>query len=163
MSEPLACNSLTTERIVSPTPYGVCNELAILPGTGKTKMCSSPRLPRSLSPLSQLGNSVGAFDEHLSSALYLFTPAPTFPFSLSLTHTPCCLFVAPTPLFSHSIIYSSLCPGKAHPHIGGKGKGAGSKHPRRKHFNSESKLSRGTEAQPSNGLSTKRGGPENYN
>lgn len=61
--------------------------------------------------------------------------APIFPFSLSHTphthpthtHTQPLSLCLSHPLFFHSIIYSSLCPGNAHPHIGGKG--AGLKHP----------------------------------
>lgn len=61
---------------------------------------------------------------------FFFSPAPILPSSLSLTHP--LSFCLSHPLFFHSIICPSLCPGKAHPHIAGKG--PGSRHPRGKHI-----------------------------
>lgn len=53
-------------------------------------------------------------------ALYIFSLLLPHSLSSSHSHTRC-LFVSPTPSFFHSIIYSSLCPGKVHPHVGGRG------------------------------------------
>ena len=115
-TELLSCNSLTYRVCcVDPTPYGVCNELVIGCNRGKVQIVSLYLL------LSLRSGLRSTFDEHLSSPLYRSPPAPTFPSSRSLTH-PLSLCLS-HPLFFHSIIYSSLCPGKAHPHIGGRGRG----------------------------------------
>lgn len=71
-----------------------------------------------LSEHSELGSGVGRALVKLSISFPLQLPHSLPP--LSLTH-PLSLCLSPPPPLFHSIIYSSLCPGKAHPHIGGRG------------------------------------------
>lgn len=111
---------------------------------------SSLRVPA----LRAFGNSIEPFDKHLSSPLYLFSAAPTLPF-LPLTNTPAVFLSLPPPLFSFHYIFIPLSWESSPPHRW-TGKGAGSRRPRGKHFNSESKLSRGQRHRPLMGR-TQRG------
>lgn len=140
-TELLASNPLTTECCVSHTLWSlwvsnqVCNR-------GKTQIVS---LFFFLSVHSELGSSVGRALVKLSIS---FPSCSHIPF-LPLTHTPAVSFVSPKPpppsFFSFHYIFISLSWESAPPH---RWKGAGSRHTGGKHFNSESKLSRGQRHSP---------------
>lgn len=104
------------------------------------QLCDREKTLILLSSSSLCAQSLAAvLDKYLSSPLYFFPPAPTFPFVLSLTH-PLSLCLSHPLFFSFHYIFISLSWESAPPRWW---KGAGSRHPRGKHFNSESKLSRG--------------------
>lgn len=111
-TELLASNSLTTVCCVFHTAWSlwvsshVCNR-------GKTQIVS---LFLFLSTHSELGSSIGQALVKLSISFPSWSHIPFLP----LTHTPAVSLSLPPPLF-HSVIYSSLCPGKVLPHIAGRG------------------------------------------
>lgn len=112
----------------------VCNR-------GKSTDCFSVLLPLSVSPHSKLASSIEPFDKHLSSPLYLFTwpPLLTHPLSFCLSDPPPFLY-----------IFFSLSWESSPPHRW-KRKGAGTRHPRGKHFSIQNKLSRGLRNRPLTG------------
>ncbi|MEQ2263693.1 hypothetical protein XENORESO_011396 [Xenotaenia resolanae] len=79
---------------------------------------------------------------------------------LSLTRL--LVFLSLLPLLFLSIIHPSLCPGKAHPHIGGRGRGL-AQGTQGESISTHSKLRERTEAQLHKGGNTKRRGLKNYN
>lgn len=117
-TELLSSNSLNAERGVYPAPRGVREESAI---GEKVQIVSPSFLLLLLLPLCPHTQSFPAASSPLTSTCQALD---AFSLGLLRSHTRC-LFVSPTPLFFflHSFIYSSLCPGKAQPHAGGRGRG----------------------------------------
>lgn len=95
-AELLSSNSLTTERVVYHTPYGVCNELAIGSIIGKKVQIVSLYFFLSLCPSTQSSAAVLNPLTSTCQALYIFSVHSPF---LPLTHTPAVFLSLPPPLF----------------------------------------------------------------
>lgn len=133
--------SLTTWYPVHPTPCGVCNDLAVGSVMWKSGDYFSSPLLFSLSQLSEAPGSSESFEKHSPSPPYLFECASTFPSSRSLLDPTVFFFLSPTPpSVSFHYIFISLSWERSPPHRG-KGKGAGTRRPRGKHFHTQRKLS----------------------
>ena len=141
-----ALQQLFNESVVCPTPYGVCNELAIGSVIGEKY-----RLFLSTSSSLRV-STLRTWQQYWTLWQALVKPSISFhssshsPF-LPLTQTPAVFLSLPPPLFSFHYIFISLSWESSPPHRW-KGKGVGSRHPRGKQFNSESKLSRGQRHSP---------------
>lgn len=92
-----------------------------------------------------------------------FTCAPTFPPLPPRSLARPLVFLSLPPLLFLSIIHPSLCPGKAHPHAGGRGRGL-AQGAQGESISTHSKLRERTETQLHKGGGlTKRRGLEHYN
>lgn len=126
----LSSNSPTAPYAANPTPCGACNEKAA------ESVVEEKVLIVSLYFFCLRAATLRAWQRCWTSTCQALCICSHVLLRSPLTHTAACLFVSPTPPFSFYYTSISLSWESSPPHRW-EGKGAGTRHPRGKHFNTQ--------------------------